>query len=45
MIKTFNLTIRFDGGYKTYNNISRTAVKYYVEWYRENKEFCSYVLA
>ena len=44
MIKTFDLTIFLDvhGSGREYHNISRTAVKYYLEWYRENPDFYSY---
>ena len=43
MIKTYNLTIYMRLGYpKTYHNISRTAVKYYIDWYKESEDFYGY---
>ncbi len=44
MIKTYNLTVSV--GHNVYNhyNISRVAVKRYLEWYKENEEFNGYTL-
>ena len=39
MVKTFDLTIYMKGYSKAYNNISRTAVKYYLAWYKESEDF------
>ena len=44
MIKLMKITVYFSGGQKTYYNISRTAVNYYIDWYRDNKDLCTYVL-
>ena len=38
-VKTFDLTVHYmDGTLVTKYNVSRTAVKYFVEWYRENED-------
>ena len=39
MIKTFNLEIYTDKGTIYYLNISRTAVKHFLNWYREDKGY------
>ena len=46
MIKTFDLTIFLDvhGSGREYHNISRTAVKYYLEYWREQEDFLGYHL-
>lgn len=46
MIKTFDLFIKLYGREHgrniEYHNISRTAVKYYLEWHRKNPDFRRY---
>ena len=42
MVKTFDLTIYMKGYSKSYHNISRTAVKYYIDWYKESEDFYGY---
>ncbi len=44
MIKLMKITIYFAGGQKTYYNISRTAVKYYIAYHQENPDFYGYAL-
>ena len=44
MIKTYNLYIYMAGKYIVYNNISRVAVKRYIEFWRENENFYGYDL-
>lgn len=39
MINTYNLTVLFDGYYRQYYNISRVAVKRFVEYHRENQDY------
>ena len=39
MVKTFDLTIYMKDNTKSYHNISRTAVKYYIEYHRENPDY------
>jgi len=41
-IRTFDLFIKLYDRNIEYNNISHTAVKYYLEWYQKNPEFYSY---
>jgi len=38
-IRTYDLHIRFDGYLCSYYNISRVAVKYYIEYHRENPDY------
>lgn len=38
-VRTHNLTIYFDGYSRHYSNISRTAVKYFIDWHRENPDY------
>ncbi len=42
MIKTFDLYLYFNGYSKEYHNISRVAVKYYIDWYKESAAFFGY---
>lgn len=44
MINTFNLYIYFKDGSIEYNNISRVAVKRFIEFWRENEGFYGYDL-
>lgn len=44
MIKTYNLHIYMAGNAIHYDNISRVAVKRYLEYYRENENFLGYAL-
>ena len=44
MIDTFNLYIYFKDGSIEYNNISRVAVKRFIEFWRENEGFYGYDL-
>ena len=44
MIKTFDLIIFMKDKSVEYLNISRAAVKYYIEWYQENENFYGYDL-
>lgn len=44
MVDTFNLEVYFRGYVRVYDNISRVAVKRFVEWHRENPDFCGYDL-
>lgn len=41
-VKTFDLIFYFDGYEREYNNISRTAVKYYIQYHKENPDFYGY---
>ena len=49
-VKTYHLFIKlYDSNTAAdysilYHNISRTAVKYYLDWYKEDPEFHSYIL-
>lgn len=45
MINTFDLDIFLRGRVIHYNNLSRVAVKRYIEWYRENEDFYGYDVA
>ncbi len=42
MIKTFDLYIYFNGYSKEYHNISRVAVKRFIDWHRESEAFFGY---
>lgn len=42
MIDTFDLYIFFKGYSREYYNISRVAVKRFIEWHRENPDFYGY---
>lgn len=42
MIKTFDMIVFFNGYERSYYNISRTAVKYLINWFQENPEFLGY---
>ena len=42
MVKTFDLTIYMKDNTKSYHNISRTAIKYYIDWYKESEDFYGY---
>ena len=42
MINTFNLYIYFKDRSIEYNNISRVAVKRYIEWYSDRLAFFGY---
>ena len=49
MVKTYNLSVWFGSEQseeysRSHYNISRTAVKYYLDWYRQNPEFFTYVV-
>jgi len=44
MIKTYDLYIYFKDGSVEYNNISRVAVKRYIEFWSENESFYGYDL-
>ena len=44
MINTYNLYIYFKDGSIEYNNISRVAVKRYIEWFQESEDFYGYDL-
>jgi hypothetical protein len=39
MIKTYDLIVYFHGYERHYTNISRTAVKYFIEYHKENPDF------
>ena len=39
MVKTFDLIIYMKDNTITYYDISRTAVKYYVDWYKDSEDF------
>jgi hypothetical protein len=41
-VETYNLMVYFRGYDRTYYNISRTAVKYYLDWHRENPDFVDF---
>ena len=41
-VKTFDLFVYFDNYDRQYFNISRTAVKYYLQWHQENDDFRGY---
>jgi hypothetical protein len=41
-VKTFDLIVFFNGYDREYHNISRTAVKYYLQWHQENDDFRGY---
>ena len=41
-VKTYHLFIKLYDRNIEYHNISSSAVKYYLDWYRENPEFYSY---
>lgn len=41
-IRTFDLFVFFNGYSREYLNISRTAVKYYLQWHQENDDFRGY---
>jgi hypothetical protein len=41
-VKTFDLFIWFKGYDRHYLNISRTAVKYYLQYHQENDDFRGY---
>jgi hypothetical protein len=41
-VKTFDLFVFFKGYSRQYFNISRTAVKYYIQWHQENDDFRGY---
>ena len=43
-IRTLTLFVYFDGYSRTYYNISRLAVKYYIEYHRENPDFYGYAV-
>jgi len=38
-VRTYDLVIWFRGYHKVYYNVSRVAVKRFVDWYRENPDF------
>lgn len=42
MIKTYDLCIYFNGFSKEFLNISKTAVSYYINYYKENEKFYGY---
>ena len=42
MINTFNLIVYFNGYDRAYYNISRTAVKNFIEYHQENEDFWGY---
>jgi len=44
MINTYNLCIYFNGYDRAYYNISRVAVKRFLEWHQENEDFYGYDL-
>lgn len=44
MINTFNLVLYFNGYDRAYYNISRVAVKRFIEWHKENEDFFGYDL-
>lgn len=44
MINTCNLILYFDNGSIEYNNISRVAVKRFIEFWKENEGFYGYAL-
>jgi hypothetical protein len=41
-VQTFDLIVWFDGYEREYYNISRTAVKYYIQYHQENEDFKGY---
>ena len=43
-VQTFDLVIWFKDDSKIYYNISRTAVKYYLDWYKESPDFDRYAV-
>ena len=43
-VKTFNLIIHFDGYDRHYYNITRTAVKYFIEYHQENPDYVHEIL-
>ncbi len=45
MIKRMNLTIYTDKGTIYYLNISRTAVKRFIDWHQEDEGFYGYDIA
>jgi hypothetical protein len=42
MIKTFDLYLYFNGCSLEYNNLSRVAVKRYIDWYSDRLTFFRY---
>lgn len=41
-IRTFDLLVLFKGYTREYSDISRTAVKYFLEYHRENPDYDGY---
>ena len=41
-INTYNLIVYFNGYDREHTNISRTAIKYYIDYYKENEDFYGY---
>lgn len=44
MINTYNLIVYFNGYEREYNNISRVAVKRFIDWHRQNPDFYGYAV-
>jgi hypothetical protein len=42
MIKTYDLYLYFNGYSLEYNNLSRVAVKHYIDWYSDRLAFFGY---
>jgi len=42
MVNTYDLYLYFNGYSKAYYNISRVAVKRFIEWHRESASFFGY---
>lgn len=43
-VNTFDLIVFFKGYDRTYYNISRTAVKYFIEWHQKNPDYEVYTV-
>lgn len=41
-IITYNLWVYFNGYSREYINISKSAVKYYIDYHKENEDFYGY---